>query len=1140
MHVVADVPGAKAVTTVATKPATPSTPFGELSPEQQAAVGASGNVFVSAGAGTGKTSVLVERFARAICERGLGVDAVLVITYTERAAGELRSRIRARLLGLGRPDLARELDGAWISTIHGFCHRLLKTHPFAAGLDPRFRVLDDSHARVLRSEAFAAALEAFCANGDDERGVLLSTYGADGLRRMLTGVHETLRAAGRPLVLELGERPSLERRLVELADAATCLAGDEDAGDGVRAQARRALDLIARDPSAEVLLDLGDLRARGERAATFDEARRAVEQAALDEVAARDRDLLQELLEAFAAAYAAAKEREGALDFEDLQLVARDLLRDDDEIRMREGWRFRAILVDEFQDTNRLQCELIDLLAGAAAADVFFVGDEFQSIYGFRHADVQVFRERRREAGGALALTQNYRSRPEVLAAVNYLFGPDFGEEFQPLTASGTFPDPVFGTPVELLVTDKAAYADTGVHWRRAEARHVARRVKELVDAGAATPGEIVLLFAAGTDAEWYEEELRALDLPTYRGTGRGYFGQQQVVDVVAYLRLLQNRYDDEALVTVLASPLVGVSNDALVLLRRAAPKRPLFTALERDLPPNLAQGDAQLCRAFLQRYNRLVALAPGLSLERLCEQVVTEHDYDLAVLAQWDGRRRYANMRKLARLARSYEELRGPDLEGFIGFVRDQEAVGARELEAAAEEEGGDAVRLLTIHAAKGLEFKVVVVADAGRDRAPAPPEILALPDGRFGFRVADPSGRRRAASGYDEVREAEERQAAAERRRLYYVAMTRAIDRLIVSGSVDRARKADADTPIAWVLSRLAARELDAPDAETVELERAGAHFLVRIDRGGRDPEPERAMDAPSTDGQLALFAADGGGVSSVAPTLPPLAPLPAPTGHAVRRLSYSALSLFERCSYRYYAERVVGMRPRDASGSTAGAVGLAATEVGDAVHRLLELVDLRSPTVPPVDVVRTWYPSATDEELERIRRLTEAYCESPLAARLASLSGAAAEVPFAFEHDGVLLHGRLDVLHRADGRALVVDYKSNVLEDADPEDVVEREYTLQRLVYALACFRAGADEVEVVYHFLERPEAIVTNVFARNQLPELEAALSAAIVRIAAGEFRPTPGDVCAGCPVLDVVCAGPRLRDAAPAPGMAVAN
>src|SRR5919202_1890757 len=594
------------------------------------------------------------------------------------SAGELRRRIREELVKRDRRDLARQLDGAWISTIHGFCARLLRAHPFAVGIDPRFRELDDPQAAVLRGEAFERALAGFCAGGDPERLRLLATYGADGLRAMLTKVYETLRAAGRELVLELGERPGLPEWLEELCEAARCLAEDEAATELQRESAARALEVAVPDANPERLLDLRPLRARGERAATYEEARHRVEQAALEEVAARDRDLLQELLVRFGDEYAAAKSRESALDFEDLQLVARDLLRDHDEIRARERLRFRAIMVDEFKDTNRLQTEIVDLLAGEA--EVFFVGDEFQSIYGFRHADVQVFRERREQAPKLLALTHNYRSRPEVLAAVNELFGSDFGDGYQPLAASGEFPDPVFGHPVELLVTDKSSYRDTGEHWRRAEARHIARRVAELVDSGAATAGEIVLLFAAGTDAEWYEEELRAAGLPTYRATGKGYFGQQQVVDLLAYLRLLHNRYDDVALAPV----------------RRHASRRPLYSAIERAPVPDIDADDERLLRAFRQRYDRLAAASARLSLERLCEQIVSEHDYDLAVLARPDGKRRYANLRKLMRLARSYEELRGPDVEGFVRFVREQEALGARELEAGAGGGGGGAVRLL------------------------------------------------------------------------------------------------------------------------------------------------------------------------------------------------------------------------------------------------------------------------------------------------------------------------------------------------------------------------------------------------------------------------------------------------------------
>src|SRR4029079_1392002 len=206
---------------------------------------------------------------------------------------------------------------------------------------------------------------------------------------------------------------------------------------------------------------------------------------------------------------------------------------------------------------------------------------------------------------------------------------------------------------------------------------------------------------------------------PTYRATGRRYFGQQQVVDLRLYLRLLRNRYDDELLVSLRPSPFVGVSNDSLVLLRRHVGRSPLYAGLERALPDALDTSDERLIRAFKHRYERLVARLARVSLERLCELVVSEHDYDLAVLARWDGQRRYANLRKLMRLARSYEELRGRDLEGSLSFVACQEAAGAAQLEAVSEEEGADAVRLVTIHAAKGLEFKVVVVADAGREKA-------------------------------------------------------------------------------------------------------------------------------------------------------------------------------------------------------------------------------------------------------------------------------------------------------------------------------------------------------------------------------------------------------------------------------------
>ena len=512
-------------------------------------------VFVSAGAGTGKTTVLVERFARAVVDDGLDVESLLVITYTDRAAGELRSRIRARLLELDRPDLARELDGAWISTIHGFCRRLLTAHPVAAGIDPRFRVLDDAQSRVIQGEAFAAALEAFCATDDDDRWQLLATYGAEGLRSMLVSVYDTLRSAGRELVLEPGCRASLDDSLSELREAAELSRRrrERDRASACGCRARRSTSSRRRRcPNSSSTST--SYAARGPRAATYNDARshcphgrtrgargRATVRCSRScSVVSRMRTRRQgSRVGARLRGSPAARPRPAARAPGDPRVRAAALPVD-------HGGRVPGH--EPAADRDRSTC-----CRAGPEKELFFVGDEFQSIYGFRHADVAVFRERRASA------PQRVAADPQLPVASGGARGRQRAvrrrvrRRLPAARAGRRLRRPVcWLTPFELLVTDKASYADTGVHWRRAEARHVARRVRELVDLGAATPGEIVLLFAAGTDAEWFEEELRAVDLPTYRMTGRRYFGQQQVVDLLSYLRLLQNRYDDEALLTVL------------------------------------------------------------------------------------------------------------------------------------------------------------------------------------------------------------------------------------------------------------------------------------------------------------------------------------------------------------------------------------------------------------------------------------------------------------------------------------------------------------------------------------------------------------------------------------------------------------
>jgi ATP-dependent exoDNAse (exonuclease V) beta subunit len=1005
---------------------------------QRAAIEQRGRVFVSAGAGTGKTAVLVERVARRLQE-GTPLDHLLVITFTDRAADELRRRVRERLRELGLVEAAGGVESAWISTIHGFCSRVLRAHALEAGIDPSFAVASDTEMRILQSDGFAAALERFVEDDDPARLDLLARYGRDRLRRMVSELHGRLRGLGLPLELVPHAAP----------------------------------DPVSADHAEELAADA-------------------------------DRALLQELLGLFDESYTAVKQRRGRLDFNDLELYARDLLLARPELAAGYRDRFVEVMVDEFQDTNRLQVELVELVRGG---DLFLVGDEFQSIYRFRRADVEVYREARRAAAAdVITLDHNYRSRGHVLDLVNEAFGREFGDRYHDLVAAGQFEGEPPAATVELLLTDIRACREDDVSWRVAEAETIAERVAAMVESDACEPGDVVLLFEAGTDAGTYEDALRERGLPTVRATGRGYYGQQEVADVIAYLRLLINRTDDRALLSVLASPLVGVSNDGLALIRLATRRAAAIGAFEpARWPQALSEHDNRLGQAFKLRYDRLVERLPGLSLELLCEAIVSEHDFDLALLARQDGDRRLANVRKLIRLAREYEQLRGPDLEGFVRFLEEQADLGTREGEAAIADEGGDAVLLMTVHSAKGLEFPVVVVADAGRrpgGRGGA--DVLVDREGRIAFRACPDTGITRPALGLKNLAEDEKRAEQEEGRRRQYVAMTRARQHLIVSGGL---AKPDDETPIATLCRVL---EVGLHSHGLVEVGR------TRVDvRVTRPPEQEPVLELDAPD-QLELFAS----LEGPSPRLDPLPPVPDPPSVPLRRISYSGLALYDRCGYRFYAQRLLRLPERVPDRGEAE--GMAPVEVGDAVHLLLEADDGRW---------RERYPHATAEDEQRIERMLASWRDSDLAARVAGLSDVRVELPFVFGVDGVLLRGRFDVFHQdADGAALVVDYKTNRLGDRSPDELVDRSYGHQVAIYALAALLGGARSVEVVYAFLDRPDAVSRRSFAAADADRLADGIRSSLQPIREGRFVPRPGPHCAECPALDLLCAGPALPSA----------
>ena len=1063
-------------------------------------------LLLSAAAGSGKTSVLVERFVRAIREDGIAPGKILAITFTERAAGELRERVRERLLSLGEREAARDAEAASVGTFHGFCARLLRSHPLPAGLDPDFSILDEGLASRLRERAFRAALQAFL---EGERGGavdLLAAYGVDRVREMIEGVHARLRSRG--------------QRLPRLPPARLRMAAEDDED--------------ARDAAAACVL-------------------------------------LDELLGRFGLAYEKLKDDRGALDFDDLELRARDLLEGSETVRRVWSERFELLMVDEFQDTNPRQLGILEALE---RDNLFTVGDEFQSIYGFRHADVGLFRDRRAalsELGQSLALTQNFRSLEPLLEVINAVFSERF-EGFSRLRAE-RLQEPGSEPLIELLLTSRSGWEqDTELGseiaqglppaplWRQAEARLLAQRVAELVQAGTVRAGDVAVLLRSGGDLEVYERALQLRGMRTLAAVG-GFWSHQQIGDLLSYLRALANPLDEVALYGTLASPLVGVSRDGLALLAGAARDsgRGVWETAVSSTLEGLGEHDAEALAAFCARLQSERAGAPQRPLSELIERAVDASGYRQHVLGLEWGERRLANIHKLLRLARGFEASEGRDLRGFLDHAaRLQERAGARESDAPVEGVEPDAVRLMSIHAAKGLEFPVVCVADLGRAPNLRQPGLLV--DGeRIGLSLVRLDGERsKPALDYEQLAEEQKQAECEEEDRILYVAMTRARERLLLSGAVEFERWPKAArqgaTMISWLGPALAA-ELPALAAvgqpALHDLAVGAAQVRLRLSSAGGDvlqrgsmsvpapPVPSYLRGATRLQGaqpiadQLSLFAIGTTGAGSALPGAG--SALPGASG--ISTLSYTSLSEFERCGYRYYLERVLGMAEQRVGLRSSPAGGaLDARARGTLVHALLESRDPRSARAPTAaevsDRARALGMRTNTGQREEIAGLIAGALAAAPAARIGAAERIRREYPFAFTlaaagPGGPLLNGVIDLLaYESDGGCLVVDYKSDRVGGADDLDaLVRRDYSVQRLVYALAVLRNGAPRVEIAHWFLERPEEWVAAGYAAGDRHELEELLATRIRSVRARGFavseHPHRG-LCETCPGRGGLC------------------
>jgi ATP-dependent exoDNAse (exonuclease V) beta subunit len=1062
-------------------------------------------LFVEAGAGTGKTTALVDRVVSLIARGRVTIRELAAITFTEAAAGELRDRIRYRLelAAAGATDSSLtpderercraaldELDDAALSTLHGFAQRILAEHPLEAGLPPRFDVIDDVEAAVRFEERWEQFVDALVADPTLEP-VLLTALALgvdfDQLRRVAGVLHdhyERLRVA--PKAVTDAAPVDLEPVLALLEQAIACLpacrfrqdllfqhveglVGWLDALRAAHDDLDR-LDLLGEMPKLASRVGrvdnwhcpVEDVRALLQQA---DAARAtligAQQQATLDVLLAR--------LRGFVRTYAEERRRDGRIEFHDLLVLARDVLQHDSRVRAALAERFRVLLIDEFQDTDPLQIEIAVLLASddpeagrrpwwevpIAPGRAFFVGDPKQSIYRFRRADLELYHRVERELhDGRRELTQNFRSVPGILDWVNHVFARLFGGAERDAQAAHV-----------MLVAERDAFSSSApavarfggpadvqlvAEVRAVEAAAVAALVRRIKDEGweiadpvtgsvrAARYDDVALLLPTRTALPDLEDALERADVPVRIESQSLVFSTAEVRDLLSILTALDDPTDEIALVASLRSPAFGCGDDELVDYHQRGGRWDYRCAAPDDMPAE------HPVVAALAALRRLHEARWWQSVSQTVEAIVRERKMLELAVTHRRPRDHWRRIRFFLDQARAYDAASSLGLRGFIDWVRQLADERARAVEIVVPEPDDDALRVLTVHGAKGLEFPIVILA--GLNVAPpnrATP-VLWNPDGSFEVRAGRArQGTRFETAGWHDRSQREDELDAAERLRLLYVASTRARDHLLVSLH----HKEGTDCHAALLYEHGG----DAPAAV--------------LDLEGTKPAP--APDgAPADNGEAPERPADREA------WLVARNDLLARTGQPA---TVAATTLAEDATRDPALEKD---EPGD--DRPAWRRGRAGTSVGRAVHAVLQSIDVATGAGLDATARAQALAEGIPQREAEVRALARSLLQAPTVRGAVTSGRYWREVPVAAVVDGVTVEGFVDLLVETLEGLVVVDYKTDqVPTDADLDAAMDR-YRVQGAAYALALERAlGTPVARCVFVFARRRRAVEREV-------------------------------------------------------------
>ncbi|SFS67175.1 UvrD-helicase domain-containing protein [Marininema halotolerans] len=1159
---------------------------------------------VSAGAGSGKTRVLVERYLT-ILQRHLMEDdplsKVVAMTFTEKAATEMIKRVREGItlrLRLAQEkghtlegdrwyEILSDMERARISTIHSFCADVLREFPVQAKIDPDFRVLDEWEAHQLRQKAITNMLTEWLSTSHPasvpmER--LLLRWGITGTKDRLDQLSLEMSShgwePGQLADFTLKDIQQTKNQLVmveqELLNQ-VLMAGDEMLSlKGGKlctrfqlewGRLKKALqsegDAHGRiGPLVEIKALLRGNWGKKEEIIVPKERLKEVHMELLsvseglafiheeDEIAS----YLLMGMESLHQQYKKEKQWIGGLDFDDLQSLTIQLLQQSPKVAHKIRGSVRYLMVDEYQDTNESQKQLIDLLLPGPQGEHipgkwFVVGDAKQSIYRFRGADVSVFGRTKEEmvggGGKEVALLDNFRSEASLVEFSNALFSrlmstdPRNDNFFRKTRAHRVSEEE---GRIEFLPIPTQVEEDP----RAWEAYAIADRIKDLLTEGV-LPGSIAILLQAMTHVKEIERALKQKGIPYYVAKGDGFFQRQEILDLYHLLRYLANPSDRLACIGVLRSPFCGISDDTLYRMSRSEEwERQWLQGLDSE---GLLPEEQRKLSQFQELFSRWQGLCGRISVAELVERAVYESGYLHVSWGLHHGPQVAANVDKFLQLLRQWQGEFPYSVQSVCRVIEQGIQAGIKETEAKIEAEDGESVKLMTIHQSKGLEFPIVFIPDLSRKLPPDTTDVKVDRASGLVFCLPGVDLSRMETYRWQLMKKREAQLAREEFVRLFYVAVTRAEERVILSGSPEEHHGKShgeivttADTWSKWLDGVLGYNTMDQQEGWWTFPTWEGPPIRLLTPQSGK---LEELFDTGAGRVADVVINEQEGGEETEIPS------------QMVRRgwrtvdsqvISVTDLTVLANCPRKFYYAKLLGL-PEMANevahegyellGTKRASFQLDPRMKGEIIHRLVEILPPSPTTLEERDALyqNTFAdlgvkPSDYLATMKVIDPFIEAYRRSRFYRDLSNQTGIKREARFIGHTRGLEIEGIIDRIHcTSEGEWELVDYKTNHVSGPRVAEVA-KEYLPQLYLYALAAWEEwGIQLTRGILYFLHPDEQIVFEITegwmdeARQQLDTWAQLLHG---KEDPSHFRPQPGKRCTYCPYR-MICEGAIIEE-----------